>query len=213
MNLGDGGDSTAQEAGVSHAVRVRAFQGDFELEELSPDGSLCRVVLGGGGTVIGSTQQVVSASTGLDLHDPWVSEVTKALARERRWRAEGFGIGRRYVLEVRLGSGDMFHVSAVANRDSIEQHGLDWRRMGVAPGVAGGHTPELPGIFLQESEDAHFIVEMAPFATDVWKVSVEGLWVESGPSGWWLCCQRFPPHRLDLLSPTVLAEDPIDGSW
>jgi hypothetical protein len=36
----------------------------------------------------------------------------------------------------------MFHVSDRANRESIRQHGLDWRRMGGAMGIAGNRAPE-----------------------------------------------------------------------
>jgi hypothetical protein len=84
---------------------------------------------------------------------------------------------------VRLGHGQKFHVSASANRESILRHGLDWRRMGPSPGVAGSQSPELPGIFLQESADDDFFVQMAPLATDIWGVLVDGHWIESGPSG------------------------------
>jgi hypothetical protein len=35
----------------------------------------------------------------------------------------------------------MFHVTDSANRESIRQHGLDWRRMGTALGIAGSRVP------------------------------------------------------------------------
>ena len=31
----------------------------------------------------------------------------------------------------------LFHVSSALNRESILAHGLDWTRMGAAPGIAG----------------------------------------------------------------------------
>jgi hypothetical protein len=83
-----------------------------------------------------------------------------------------------------MGHGDMFHVTSTANRDSIARHGLDCNRMGAAPGVARSLTPEIPGIFLQEQAEDDFFVQMARTATDIWRVSVDGLWLESGPGGW-----------------------------
>ena len=92
-------------------------------------------------------------------------------------------LGQKNSLEVRLGHGQMFHVSASANRESILRYVLDWRRMGPATGVAGSQSPELPGIFLQEFAEDDFFVRMAAFATDIWGVLVDGRWIESGPSG------------------------------
>jgi hypothetical protein len=42
----------------------------------------------------------------------------------------------------------VFHGSSVANRESIAKHGLDWTRMGVAPGMAGSQKPEVEGCFV-----------------------------------------------------------------
>ena len=42
----------------------------------------------------------------------------------------------------------LFHVTSALNRDSILAHGLDWTRMGAAPGIAGSLTPEEEGMFL-----------------------------------------------------------------
>src|SRR5260221_14485904 len=44
--------------------------------------------------------------------------------------------------------GDLFHLSSAADRDSILAHGLDWTRMGAAPGIAGSTAPEADGVFL-----------------------------------------------------------------
>ena len=35
----------------------------------------------------------------------------------------------------------LYHVTSVLNRESIAQHGLDWRRMGAARGIAGSRAP------------------------------------------------------------------------
>jgi hypothetical protein len=79
--------------------------------------------------------------------------------------------------------------------------------MGRASGVAGSGTPELPGIFLQESADDDFFVRMAKFPADMWSVLVEGRWIESGPSGWWFVARPVEPERLELLPPEYPAED------
>ncbi len=47
-----------------------------------------------------------------------------------------------------------FHVSSARNRDSIRAHGLDWRLMGAAPGIAGSPVAEQEGVFLSDSEFA-----------------------------------------------------------
>ena len=45
-----------------------------------------------------------------------------------------------------------FHVSSVDNRDSINLHGLDWKLMGAARGIAGSASPEVEGCFLCQDE-------------------------------------------------------------
>ena len=45
-----------------------------------------------------------------------------------------------------------FHVSSVHNRDSIDRHGLDWKLMGAARGIAGSAVPEVEGCFLCQDE-------------------------------------------------------------
>ena len=42
----------------------------------------------------------------------------------------------------------LFHVTSSLNRESIQAHGLDWRRMGAARGIAGSSAPEQAGCFL-----------------------------------------------------------------
>ena len=191
-----------------HTIHVSAFQGDFELEELDDEGNVCGARLSGDrGSIFGTTEEVVAASTELSTEDPWVVEVGLALSRERKWKSWGSGWGRRHFLEIRLAQGQMFHVSASANRESILRHGLDWRHMGQAAGVAGSATPELPGIFVQESADDDFFVRMAKFPTDMWSVLLEGRWIETGPSGWWFVARPVEPERLRLLSPEDRAED------
>lgn len=45
-----------------------------------------------------------------------------------------------------------FHVTSAVNRESILAHGLDWTRMGAAPGIAGSAVPEEQGVFLCRDE-------------------------------------------------------------
>src|SRR5581483_11306406 len=125
----------------------------------------------------------------------WCAALGEALVRERTWHA-----GRRCMLGVRLGAGDMFHVSAAANRDSIRQYGLDWTRMGAAPGVAGSREPELAAVFLCDSSfDVGFHLRMARVPSDVWAVDVTGFWLETGPHGWLIAPRTIPAARLRLL--------------
>ncbi len=55
----------------------------------------------------------------------------------------------------------LFHVTSVRNRDSILRHGLDWTRMGAAPGIAGSRGAEEDGVFLcRDESDVGFFVQM-----------------------------------------------------
>jgi hypothetical protein len=51
------------------------------------------------------------------------------------------------------------HVTSSRNRSSILRYGLDWTRMGAAPGIAGSGRPEVEGCFLcvDVLEDEWFI--------------------------------------------------------
>lgn len=62
----------------------------------------------------------------------------------------------------------------MANRESIRVHGLDWTRMGAAPGIAGSTAPEAAGVFLCGDEfEAGFFIEMNNTGgpVDVWAVT------------------------------------------
>ncbi len=53
------------------------------------------------------------------------------------------------------------HVTSALNRGSILAHGLDWTRMGAAPGIAGSLVPEKEGVFLCRDEfEADFFVRI-----------------------------------------------------
>ncbi len=144
-------------------------------------------------SAFGTSVEVVSRTCGVDVSDPWVQAVGAALTRERAWPS-----GRRHDLDVRKGSGELFHVTASRNRDSIREHGLDWTRM-TGRGIAGSSGPELDAVFLCDSlDDAEFFIWMGSEPVDVWGVGVDGYWLESGPDGWWIISERIPSERLRL---------------
>jgi hypothetical protein len=60
------------------------------------------------------------------------------------------------------------------NRESILAHGLDWTRMGAAPGIAGSAVPEEEGVFLcrDEFEVSFFVrINSTGGPVDVWAVA------------------------------------------
>lgn len=95
-----------------------------------------------------------------------------------------------------------FHVTSSLNRASIIEHGLDWDRMGVSPGIAGSLQPEVAGIFLCLDEfEADWFVRMnnTGGSIDVW--SVEGVDMSSlidNGSGHSYLRERIPVSRLKL---------------
>lgn len=147
-------------------------------EEFDRAGLVCgALALPGNRHAFGPPEEVIAEAAGRPADDGWVVAVCAALARERQW----LGMGRRSMLLVQQGIGDMFHATATVNRRSIERYGLDWRRMGAAPGIAGNMEPEVPGIFVCDSLEAvSFFTGMARYV-DVWAVDVSGLWLEGDP--------------------------------
>lgn len=177
----------------------------LEFEELGPGGAVCGCRHQETGIYsFGSPEEVIAATTGRPVGDEWVAAVCAALDRERYWRSEG----RRSTLLVQAGHGEMFHATAVANRESISMYGLDWRRM-QTPGIAGGRQPELAAVFLCESrEDAEFFIGMARVPSDIWAVRVDGLWLENGPDGWIVFPDPIGPERLRLAERDIPAGRP-----
>jgi hypothetical protein len=174
-----------------------------EFEELDDHGDCCgartaaRAVFGTGRDVLA---QVTSC-----VDDEWLDAVVAALARDRRWTR----FSRRQTLDVRRGTGEMFHVSAVGNRGSIERHGLDWRRMADTPGIAGSALPELEAIFLCGTlAETQFFTEMSRSPSDVWAVDVRGMWLENGPSGWVIVNHPVPPESVRLVSQDIRSQRP-----
>jgi hypothetical protein len=177
---------------------------DFvELVELDADTSLW------GGSrgdreAYGSAAEVIADLAERPPGDDWVCAAAAALVREPGW---GFADGwRRPFLEVVPGRGEVFHATAAVNRASIRRHGLDWRQMGPAPGIAGSAAPELPAVFVcADMEEISFFLRMARMPSDVWSVQADGLWLETGPSGWWVINNPVGAERLRLVATDIPA--------
>lgn len=150
----------------------------------------------------GRAGDVIAALTSRPADDPWVREVVAALDRDLEWaRWWGPGTGRlRGSLEIVRGQGERVHATAVANRESIYRHGLDWNRMGRAPGLAGSTKPELPAIFVATDLGAvSYLLHMSHVPLDIWAIDVDGLWLENGPTGWDVISRPVSRDRLSLL--------------
>jgi hypothetical protein len=170
----------------------------IELEELAPDATLFGARRQRSGVYsFGSAETVIAATSERAETDDWVQAVCAALVRERAWPS------RRSRLAVECFDGRLFHVTAAANRESIHRHGLDWRRMSKAHGIAGSPTPELPAIFLCDREEASFYVDMARVPIDVWSVRLDGLWLESAPDGWRLVAAPIERERISLVATDI----------
>ncbi|MGZ4736687.1 MAG: hypothetical protein ACXVKA_12490 [Acidimicrobiia bacterium] len=97
---------------------------------------------------------------------------------------------------------ELFHATDVVNRDSILRHGLDWRQMGAARGIAGSDEPEIEGIFLfDDMFDIGWWSRMAGRPTDIWAVRVDGIHLQSlGSQEWIIVRTSIEVERLRLLS-------------
>jgi hypothetical protein len=90
----------------------------------------------------------------------------------------------------------LHHVSSVRNRESILTFGLDWTRMGAAPGIAGSRRPEVEGIFLclDQSEADWFVrLNNTGGPVDLW--AVDGIDLDqlrTSPEGF-----SYLPSKID----------------
>ena len=104
-----------------------------------------------------------------------------------------------------------YHTSSSANRDSIRLHGLDWERMGAAPGLASGlNVPEEPAIFLaRDLGEARLFAGMPRDRDpeDIWAVRPEGLDILEVVEGWVYCPTPIPADRLRLIETDL---DPVE---
>jgi hypothetical protein len=193
-----------------------------EFLELDPEGRACAARRAGPGEPgpgvprrvagpysSGTAAEVIGAAAGVPAGDPWVSAVCRALQRDRE--LPGGPRDRRTTLEVTPGQGELFHVTAAANRESIARHGLDWRQMGAAPGIAGSLEPERAAVFVcRTREEADFFVPMGTSGSDVWAIRADGLWVENGPRGWLIISEPVPAGRLRLAGRDMPRHEPQD---
>jgi hypothetical protein len=174
----------------------------IELVELDDEAGVWAGACPGRPDAYGSAAEVIAALTARPPDDPWVREVAAALRRDREWATrQGADPGRlRPHLEIVPGRGQRVHATAAANRDSIDRYGLDWTRMGPAPGLAGNTRPELPAIFVcADLDEVSFLLRMAQVPTDIWSVDVDGIWLENAPNGWQLISHPVARERLTLL--------------
>lgn len=107
--------------------------------------------------------------------------------------------------------GRLFHVTSVLNRESIDSHGLDWNRMGLAPGIAGNRSPLVEGCFLaQDEQDVDFFLGFDDNdLVDVWLI--EGIhWtqlIESPDEGFWYYPDRVPRSMMSLHRRSLTTRD------
>jgi hypothetical protein len=107
------------------------------------------------------------------------------------------------------------HVTSSRNRPSIARYGLDWTRMGAAPGIAGSRRPEVEGCFLcvEEFEDEWFIkMNNTGGPVDVWEVGgvAPDELVES-PNGHTYLPRKIGPGDVRLVRRDIPApESPLD---
>ncbi|ABW11620.1 hypothetical protein Franean1_2184 [Parafrankia sp. EAN1pec] len=96
----------------------------------------------------------------------------------------------------------LFHVTSVANRDSILKYGLDWSRMGHARGIAGSRGPEVDGVFLCRDEwEANWFIDLNNTGgpVDVWTVADVTLSdLDESPHGYLFLPRRIPASQLTL---------------
>lgn len=96
-----------------------------------------------------------------------------------------------------------FHVTASANQESIDQHGLDWKRMGAATGIAGSVGPEQEGCFLCRGDwEADWFVRMGSHwgPVDMWAVvGIEESELLESPEGHYFVPFAIPRSQLTLV--------------
>ncbi|MGA9871230.1 MAG: hypothetical protein WBQ44_08830 [Rhodococcus sp. (in: high G+C Gram-positive bacteria)] len=96
-----------------------------------------------------------------------------------------------------------FHVSSALNRASIREHGLDYRKMGAARGIAGSYVAEQEGCFLACSpEERDWFIRMNNTGSpvDVWEISdVEDDELVVSPEGHHYRPGIIRPNRIRLI--------------
>lgn len=108
----------------------------------------------------------------------------------------------------------MFHVSSSRNRASIDERGLDSRRMGLARGIAGSHKPEADGIFVCDESLLDFFIDMNNTGgpVDVWAVDgVDDSELVASNSGFSYVPRAVPRPCLTLVRGDIAPEAPRLG--
>jgi hypothetical protein len=99
-----------------------------------------------------------------------------------------------------------------ANRHSILAHGLDWTRMGAAPGIAGSLTPEAEGIFLctDESEAQFFTrINNTGGPVDIWAVTgIDQRQMIDAGSGFSYYPATIPASQINLVAEPPARQQP-----
>ncbi|HEY3631409.1 MAG TPA: hypothetical protein VGL21_10945 [Jatrophihabitantaceae bacterium] len=98
--------------------------------------------------------------------------------------------------------GGLFHVTSSRNRGSVDAHGLDWRRMDSAPGIAGSNRPERDGIFvcIDESEVDFFVrINNTGGPVDVWGIDGAGAELTETGTGFCYVPHAIPRHAITLI--------------
>jgi hypothetical protein len=104
---------------------------------------------------------------------------------------------------VNAGRETWFHVSSIANRESIRTYGLDWDRMGAARGIAGSEQPEAEGVFLcRNQSDVDFMLHINNTGgpVDIWAVDgIDPRLMINNGNGLYYFPGRIPPVLLTLI--------------
>jgi hypothetical protein len=105
-----------------------------------------------------------------------------------------------------------FHVTSTRNRQSIEEHGLDWNRMHDVSGIAGSRRPEADGCFLCVDEwEVDWFVRMNNTGgpVDVWAVeSIDEAELIESTEGHYYVPRPIPRDRLSLVRRDLDPESP-----
>jgi hypothetical protein len=187
--------------------RVMSEAAEIEVEQLDDAGKDWFAV-GPGGEHMGGLTETVAAAFGESTDPAWLAVVVDTIERD-------CGSDHRSMLLVKRASGTWFHTTLAENRESISDHGLDWRRM-TGSGIAGSPRPEADGVFLcVDIEGAEWFAEMGRrrgCAVDIWAVALDGTLLIGDPSAsgggddcWMICPEPIPNWQLKLVRQAPLA--------
>jgi len=105
----------------------------------------------------------------------------------------------------------LYHVSPSVNRASILAHGLDPRRMGAAPGIAGSERRELDGGVCHDRDEVDWFAEMGLRhldAVDVWEIDDPGSVLQTSTANYDYLPVPVPPERVRLLETRTAPREP-----